>query len=261
MNIIITGTSSGIGFTLANYLMEKGNNVIGLSRRTPKNANFKTINCDITDKNQVINAINEIKTNFNSIDILISNAGMGMVGSIENTQEEEIIKLFKLNVVSCITLINEILPVMREQKFGKIINISSIGSEMGLPFRGFYSASKSALDKITEALRYEISNFNVQATVVHLGDIQTNIAESRVHSTVPKAYETIFQKVYNSMNSHVDDGITTSEVAEFIHQLTKKRVLKSHYYCGKFMQKISVSLKKFLPSNWFEKIIKKYSNL
>lgn len=95
-----------------------------------------------------------------------------MVGAVEDTTKEDIHKLFDLNLAGPIQMISAVMPYMREKRFGRIINVSSIGSEMGLPFRGFYSASKSALDKATEALRYEIKNWNVQATSLHLGDIK-----------------------------------------------------------------------------------------
>src|SRR5690606_39853200 len=84
-------------------------------------------------------------------------AGMGMVGAVEDSTKDDIWKLFNLNLVGAVQLMSAVLPAMRAQKNGQIINISSIGSEMGLPFRGFYSASKSALDKVTEAIRYEVS--------------------------------------------------------------------------------------------------------
>ena len=132
---------------------------------------------------------------------------------------------------------------------------------MGLPFRGFYSASKSALDKVTEAIRYEITPFNIQATSIHLGDIQTDIANNRLNSTVSIEYETTFKRVFQSMNQHVNQGKNPKEVAIFLDKLIHKKELKPHYYFGSFGQKSSILLKKFLPQTWFERIIKKYANL
>src|SRR5690606_14917136 len=97
---------------------------------------------DITDNTQVQNAIAEVLKTESRIDVLINNAGMGMVGAVEDSTQEEILKLFNLNLVGSVQMMTGVLPKMREQKMGQIINISSIGSEMGLPFRGFYSASK-----------------------------------------------------------------------------------------------------------------------
>lgn len=261
MNILITGTSSGVGLELAKYLSSKNHQVIGLSRKNPNSKEFQTIICDITNQEQVKNAFLEIKSHFNTIDVLINNAGAGMVGSIENTQSNEINKLFNLNFIAPIGLLNEVLPLMRKQNYGKVLMISSIGSEMGLPFRGFYSASKSALDKIVEALRYEVSNFNIQVASIHLGDVQTGIAESRIQSNVSSDYKKIFDKVLNSMNEHVNQGVTTNEVARFIETIITKKTLKAHYYFGKFGQKIAKTLKNILPYFIFEQIIKKYSGI
>lgn len=261
MTIIITGTSTGIGFALAEYFGKKGNTVFGLSRKNVESQYFKTIATDITDNLQVQNAISEILKTEKRIDVLINNAGMGMVGAVEDSSQDEILKLFNLNLVGSVQMMTAVLPKMREQKLGKIINVSSIGSEMGLPFRGFYSASKSALDKVTEAIRYEVSPWNIEVCTLHLGDIKTKIAENRVKTKVSEPYQKTFAKVYSLMNSHVDDGSEPSEVAAYIEKLLEKKSWKAHYYFGKFGQKIGVPLKWILPQNFYESLMRKYNNL
>ncbi len=259
--IIITGTSAGIGFALAEYFGKKGNKVYGLSRKNVESPYFTTIATDVTDNSAIDKAISEILIAEKKIDVLINNAGMGMVGPIENATQEEILKLFNLNLAGSVMMMSAVLPKMREQKSGKIINISSIGSEMGLPFRGFYSASKSAIDKVTEAIRYEVLPWNLQITSLHLGDIKTNIAENRLKTNVSDAYKSTFEKVYASMNEHVDKGSEPIEVAEFIEYLLQKNKLKPHYYFGVFGQKIGVYLKWILPQTWYENLMKKYNHL
>lgn len=261
MTIIITGTSTGIGFTLAEYFGKKGNKVYGLSRKNVESQYFTTISTDITDNLQVQNAISEILKTEDRIDVLINNAGMGMVGAVEDSNKNEILKLFNLNLVGSVQMMSAVLPKMREQKIGKIINISSIGSEMGLPFRGFYSASKSALDKVTEAIRYEVSPWNIDVCSLHLGDIKTNIAENRVKTKVSDPYKNVFDQVYTLMNSHVGDGTEPLEVAIYIEKLLEKNKWKAHYYFGKFGQKIGVPLKWILPQNWYENLMRKYNNI
>lgn len=261
MTIIITGTSAGIGFTLAEYLGKKGHTVFGLSRKNIESNYFKTIPTDITDNGQVENAIAEILKTNPRIDLLVNNAGMGMVGAVEDSSQEEILKLFNLNLVGSVQLMTAVLPKMREQKLGKIINISSIGSEMGLPFRGFYSASKSALDKVTEAIRYEVSPWNIQVCTLHLGDIKTNIAENRVKTKVSQPYQKTFDQVYALMNSHVDDGTEPLDVATYIEKLLDKKSWKAHYYFGKFGQKIAIPLKWILPQNFYENLMRKYNKM
>lgn len=261
MTIIITGTSAGIGFTLAEYFGKKGHKVFGLSRKSVESKYFKTIPTDITDNTQVQNAIAEVLKTESRIDVLINNAGMGMVGAVEDSTQEEILKLFNLNLVGSVQMMTGVLPKMREQKMGQIINISSIGSEMGLPFRGFYSASKSALDKVTEAIRYEVSPWNIQVCTLHLGDIKTNIAENRVKTKVSEPYQKTFNKVYSLMNAHVNDGTEPLEVAEYIDQLLAKKSWKAHFYFGKFGQKIGIPLKWILPQNFYENLMRKYNKM
>lgn len=259
--IIITGTSSGIGFTLAEYFGKKGHQVYGLSRKTVQSDYFTSIPTDITEVEQIKNAIATILQSEKKIDILINNAGMGMVGPVEDSTKEDIFKLFNLNLTGAVQMMSGVLPSMRAQKAGQIINISSIGSEMGLPFRGFYSASKSALDKVTEAIRYEVSEWNIQVCSLHLGDIKTKIAENRVKTKVSAPYEKIFAKIHDLMNSHVDDGTESLDVSIYIEKLISKPKWKAHYYFGKFGQKIGVPLKWILPQNVYENLMRKYNKL
>lgn len=261
MTIIITGTSTGIGFALAEFFGKKGHQVFGLSRKNVESSYFTTIPTDITDNAQVQNTVKEILKTEKRIDLLINNAGMGMVGAVEDSTQEEIIRLFNLNLVGSVQMMSAVLPTMREQKLGKIINISSIGSEMGLPFRGFYSASKSALDKVTEAIRYEVSPWNIDVCTLHLGDIKTKIAENRVKTKVSEPYQKTFEKIYAIMNSHVDEGTEPLEVAAYIETLLSKKSWKAHYYFGKFGQKIGVPLKWILPQNFYENLMRKYNKM
>lgn len=261
MTIIITGTSTGIGFALAEFFGKKGHQVYGLSRKNVESEFFQTIPTDITDNEKVVHAVSKILQKEKCIDLLINNAGMGMVGSVEDSSKEDILKLFNLNLVGSVQMMSAVLPQMRNQKTGKIINISSIGSEMGLPFRGFYSASKSALDKVTEAIRYEVSPWNIDVCTLHLGDIKTKIAENRVKTKVSEPYQKTFDKIYAIMNSHVDEGTEPLEIAAYIEKLLAKKTWKAHFYFGKFGQKIGVPLKWILPQNMYESLMRKYNKM
>ncbi len=246
MTIIITGTSAGIGLALAEHFGKLGHTVYGLSRKLTKSDYFTSIPTDITDAEQIAQTMSQIASKHPHIDLLINNAGMGMVGAVEDTRKEDILKLFNLNLVGAVQMMTAVLPSMRAQKKGRIINISSIGSEMGLPFRGFYSASKSALDKVTEAMRYEVSAWNIEVCSLHLGDIATNIADNRVNSV---------------MNAHVDEGTPPQQVAIYIDKLLQKKHWKAHYYFGHFGQRIGVPLKWFLPQKFYEKLMRKYNKM
>ena len=259
--IIITGSSSGIGYSLAEFFGKKGYSVYGFSRKEVRSAYFTTIPTDITDNEQVKASVAKVIEREGRIDILINNAGMGMVGAVEDATKDEISRLFHLNLIGAVQMISAVMPSMRAQRSGQIINISSIGSEMGLPFRGFYSASKSALDKVTEALRYEVAPWGVQVCALHLGDIKTNIADHRIRTSVSVPYESVFSKVYPLMNADVDKGIAPEAVAIYTEKLLAKRRWRAHYYFGKIGQKIGVPLKWLLPQNLYEWLMKKYSGL
>ena len=114
--IIITGASSGIGLALAEYFGKKGNKVYGLSRKTVSSDYFVSIATDITEKEQIDNAISEILKTETRIDVLVNNAGMGMVGSVEDSTKEDITKLFNLNLIGSVQMMTAVLPKMREQK-------------------------------------------------------------------------------------------------------------------------------------------------
>lgn len=259
--IIITGSSSGIGLSLAEHFARTGFTVYGLSRRAGTSALFTTIPTDITHEQQVLAAVEQITAKENRVDVLINNAGMGIVGAVEDTTREDILKVFQLNLVSAVQVMNAVLPVMRRQKAGQIINISSIGSEMGLPYRGFYSASKAALDKVTEAVRYEVAGWNIEICALHLGDIRTNIAESRVRTKVSEPYRPTFEKVYALMNAHVNSGTPAQDVAVYIAALLHKKNWKAHYYFGKTGQKIGVPLKWILPQRVYERLMRRYNQM
>lgn len=261
MNIIVTGASKGIGNAIATGLAREGHKVYGFSRSVLENSLFHGVSVDVTNSSQIENAVQEIIHKEGRIDVLINNAGVGMVGPVEDTTKSDVHRLFDVNLIGSVQMIAAVLPVMRRQRSGKILNISSIGSVMGLPFRGFYSASKAALDKVTEALRYEVRPWNIQAASLHLGDIKTDIAEGRIKTTISTDYEKVFNTVYTSMDSEVEKGFEPDRVAVYILKLLKKKTWKAHYYFGKFGQKIAVPLKWILPQLFFEKLMRKYSKI
>jgi short-subunit dehydrogenase len=150
-----------------------------------------------------------------------------------------------------------VLPAMRSQKSGLIINITSIAGYMGLPYRGIYSASKGALELITEALRMEVKSFGVHITNVAPGDFATNIAAGRFHAPLIKgsAYEIPYGTTLQMMNNHVDSGKNPNEMAEAIYKIIQTSNPKGHYKIGAFMQKFSIVLKRILPDKVYEKML------
>lgn len=263
--ICITGASSGIGKSMGDYLSEKGYTVFGSSRNPQNypNTKFPLFQLDVRDNNSVIQFIKEVSSKAERIDILVNNAGVGITGPIEETPEEEINGVFETNFYGPIRVIKAVLPLMRKQKNGLIINVTSIAAYMGLPYRGFYSASKSALEITTEALRMETKQFGIEFTNVAPGDFATNIASGRYH--VPLVDDSPYKKAYSDtldlMNSHVDSGKDPLEMAKAIHKIIETKRPKVRYKVGNFMQKFSVVLKSFLPGKTYEKMLMNHYKL
>ena len=156
-----------------------------------------------------------------------------------------------------------VLPQMRLQNAGLIINVTSIAGVMGLPFRGVYSASKSALSIMTESLRMEVKSFGIDVCTLAPGDYATDIALRRYHAPVVSnsPYQKIYQENLDTMDAHVDGGNSPQEIAVAIADIIEKGNSKVHYQVGPFMQKLSKTLKNILPSRIFEKLIMNHYKL
>jgi len=259
--IVITGSSSGIGETLANYFAGKGHTVYGLSRSRKDKIGFRHIATDVTNKENVLQSVQQIVNEAGRIDVLINNAGVGMLGAIEDVVKEDFDKLLNVNVYGVIYAMQAVLPLMRGQKSGHILNVSSIASNHGLPFRGYYSASKSAIDRITESVRLENQNTGIEIITVNFGDIKTPIAESRIQSTVSHFYKKNYDKLAKVIDEEVQHGLTPEKLIPVIEHLINSRNLKPHYNIGKGIQKFSVTLKRIIGQRRFEKLLAKYSKL
>jgi len=263
--VLITGGSSGIGKSIGEFLHRKGFVVYGTSRNPEKISNsvFPLVALDVRDKQSILNCINEIIQKSGRLDVVINNAGVGITGPIEEIPTEEIRNNFETNLFGPIEVMKAVLPQMREQKSGLIINITSIAGYMGLPYRGIYSASKGALELITEALRMEVKSFGIQITNVAPGDFATNIATGRYHAPVVKgsAYEIPYGNTLKEMDSHVDSGSNPNEMAEAIFAIIQTKNPKIHYKVGAFMQKFSIVLKRILPDTVYEKMLMNHYKL
>lgn len=258
--VLITGGSSGLGKSTGEYLVKKGCTVYGTSRDPDRFKNFDAftlIKLDVADKTSMERAVQTIIEKEGKIDVLINNAGVGITGPVEETPEEEILKAFDINFHGPLNLIKIVLPHMRNQNNGLIINITSIAGYMGLPYRGIYSATKGALELITEAMRMEIKDFGVKMTNIAPGDFATNIASGRYHAPVldTSPYKIPYKKCLEMMNEHVNSGDDPKLVAEMIYRVINTKKPKIHYKVGAFMQKFSIVLKRILPDRMYEKLL------
>lgn len=263
--VLITGGSSGIGKAIGEFLTEKGFIVYGTSRNPENFSNSKLslLQMDVKFKQSIDAAVYKIIQKENRLDILINNAGVGITGPIEEIPEFEIKSNFETNFFGPINVIKSVLPQMRKQGYGLIINITSIAGYMGLPYRGIYSASKGALEILTEAFRMELKEFNIEMTNVAPGDFATNIASGRYHAPVKNdsPYKKSYGKTLDLMNEHVDAGSDPIEMAEAIHKIINTKNPKTHYKVGEFMQKFSIVLKRILSDKAYEKLLMKHYKL
>jgi short-subunit dehydrogenase len=263
--IFITGASSGIGKAIGEFLHEKGYTVYGTSRNPEKVAGsvFPLVALDVRDPESISEAVAEVITKVGTIDVLINNAGVGITGPLEEIPAKEIRNNFETNLFGPIEMMKAILPQMRAQKSGLIINVTSIAGYMGLPYRSVYSASKGALELISEALRMEVKGFGITISTVAPGDFATNIAAGRYHAPVVKGspYETVYGKTLNEMNTHIDAGSNPLEMAEAVYAIMKTPNPNVHYKVGAFMQKFSIVLKRALPDKVYEKLLMKHYKL
>ena len=257
--VLITGGSSGIGKSVGEFLQIRGFKVYGTSRN-PGNypdSLFPILTLDVTKPETISSCVSELLKKESHIDVLVNNAGAGITGPLEEIPDSEIKRNFETNFFGPINVIKAVLPTMRGQNSGLIINVTSIASYMGLPYRGIYSASKGALGLVTEAFRMELKDFNIQMTNVAPGDFATNIASGRYHapSLESSPYKTPYGDTLKMMDAHVDEGSDPEQMAKAVFKIISTKNPKVHYKVGAFMQKFSVFLKCILPDKVYERLL------
>ena len=263
--IFITGASSGIGKATGEYLTDKKYRVFGTSRNPNriKDSKFPLIKMDVNDTESIRAAISEVIAQTERIDVLINNAGVGITGPIEETPETEIENAFGTNLFGPINVIKAVLPQMRKQGSGHILNITSIAGYMGLPYRGIYSATKAALEITIEAMRMETLQFGIKMTNVAPGDFATNIAAGRYHAPVLESspYKKAYSNTLELMDKHVEGGENPLKMAEVVYKIINTSNPKIHYRVGAPMQKFSIVLKRILPDKVYENLLLKHYKL
>ncbi|RZK77974.1 MAG: SDR family oxidoreductase [Pedobacter sp.] len=256
--VLITGASTGLGETIANYLVRQGYTVYGTSRSIEGQAkSFHTLNMDVCSDNSIQDAIQRIIEEQGRIDVLVNNAGLAIAGPVESLPLAEVQRVFDTNVMGTLRTIQAVLPSMREHRSGLIINISSIAAEAGLPFRGGYCASKAAVDRLTEALRFEVAKFGIQACYVQPGGTKTDINKNRLKVSLPfdSVYKETFDQTYELIDESVSQGINADVFGPLINEIIQSSQVDRVYRVGKKLEKFSVVLKKILPTAIYERMI------
>lgn len=248
---IVTGASSGIGKSEKLRLEEAGYKVYNFSRHNADGGtNF--IETDVTDRESVFAAVDKVISAEGRIDLLVNNAGFGIAGAIETTPIELAKRQLEVNFFGAVNCTQAVLPIMREQKRGRIINTSSVAAIFSIPFQTFYSCSKAAINSFTSALRNEVKAFGVTACAVMPGDIKTGFTDNRV-KTDGGVYENQERSI-KVMERDEINGMSPDKVAKLVVKLAKKKRVSTLYTVG-FKYKFLVFLSRFFSHAFCDKVV------
>lgn len=260
--ILITGGSSGLGRSMCERLTATGHRVYGTGRQVKgleKQNAYTMVGMDVTDAPSVLRAVDAVLADAGRIDVLINNAGLGIQGPVEDIDPELAHRLMDTNVYGPHRVMRAVLPAMRAQGNGLIINISSIAANFGLPYRGFYSASKAALDRLSEALSTEVARFGIQVVTVQPGEFNTNIASARLRpQVISEANRPGYEKAMAVLGGSMHYSRDPDELARVVARIIADPKPKSVYRVAEGVQKLSVLLKKVLPGRMFERMVRKH---
>lgn len=240
----ITGCSSGFGKEIARKALETGANVVITARDLNDLSEFKKdfpekallLNLDVTHSQQIKDAIAETIKQFNRIDVLVNNAGYGIVGAIEEIPEEEARKIFDTNFYASLNLIRTVLPYMRKQKSGHIVNISCAGGIISTPFLGIYNASKFALEGMSEALAQELEPMGIHVTLIESGPMRTHFLDhAKMRFNAIEDYNEQRTILFNTLERYKGNQPGDPEkIAQTILNVVANPVPPLHLPLGKF---------------------------
>lgn len=259
--IIITGASSGFGKAIAERLAEHGHSVYGICRREMNHKLIHYYQGDIRDVERMGILAKEIYEKEGHIDVLINNAGMGLGGALELTSWEEIKLQMETNFYGCVNVCQQVLPYMRKQRNGRIINFSSIAGIEGIPYQGFYSCSKFAIEGFSETLAAEVRRFGIRVSIVEPGDFATGFTAVRVNSEATLKnpdYGPVFSRVRERFEKEEIGGLKPEYMAKKVEQIVNARRPKLRYCVANLEQHLSVILKRVIPGNWNVAILRSY---
>ena len=270
--ILITGASSGLGKAMCEEFAKAGNRVIGTSRNISGNnetihidecVSYEMINLDVTDEESCNKAVNYVVNNEGRIDLLVNNAGFGIAGSLELTDEEEMRSQIDTNFFGAFRMYRAVIPYMRKQQSGRIINVSSVASVVPIPFQSLYSAGKAALDSLSQSADMEVRRFGIKSVTVRFGDMKTGFTRNRVKTkgTIydelsSRTYTERFEHSLKTMERDEQNGHSPQFGAKLIVKISDKKKPKPIYVC-RFDYKLLVILRRLLPVRLTDYVISK----
>ena len=264
--VLITGSSSGFGKLIAKKLSNFGYKVYGTCRNSEKYKKpkkYKLLSCDVTNSLDLKRIVKSITDKENKIDILINNAGIGFTGPIEEISTENLIKTFETNLFGHIKLIQSVIPIMRKNKSGLIINITSIAAYNSIPYVGVYSSTKASLKIIGESLNMELKPFGIKVVNIAPGDYKTNAIDNRNDTKIDinSPYYNSYSSLINKWDSNMKESRDPNEISNLVFKVINTPNPKINYIIGGFLQKISIKLRKILPEKIYQKLIMNHYKL
>ncbi|NLG89441.1 MAG: SDR family oxidoreductase [Clostridiaceae bacterium] len=265
--ILVTGASSGLGLAVARHLSDIGHTVYAGARsfgveRTETSAGLHEIYLDVNEPSSIESFVKTAIQNEGRIDVLINCAAVLVLGSVEDTSVEEYEKVINTNLFGTIRMCKAVIPYMREQRSGYIINFSSITGLLAIPFQSAYTSSKFAIEGFTEALSMEVKDYGIKAVLIEPTDHRSGSQKYRQHALRAdydsSPYRDLFLTVTEKIDYDESHGSDPDQLAKFVAKIIQKRNPRLRYKSGKFDQKLSVLLKRILPGRVFESIIFSY---
>ena len=259
---LVTGASSGIGLVTAQALVKAGYRVFGTSRKPVANPQGVTmLICDVTDEASVQVLVTEIVQQAGSIDLVVNNAGIGLLGGAEESSIAQAQRLYDVNVFGVSRVVNAVLPIMRKQKCGRIVNMSSILGMIPSPFNAFYASTKHAIEGYSESLDHEVRAFGIRVVLVQPGVTRTSFEENLTRADQPlPVYAAERARSENLMRKWVEEGDAPQIVADMVVKAATAKNPKLRYSAG--MQSRQVSwLRRFMPERFVDSILRKVNGL
>ena len=262
--ILITGASSGMGKESAKALIQQGHIVYTVARRIENMQDLKTlgghpIQMDVTKESDVDNVINTIIAEQGKIDVLWNNAGFGLYGSIEDVALDEARKQMEVNVFGMAAMTQKVVPYMRKQKSGTIINTSSMGGKMYFPMGAWYHASKHAVEGLSDCLRLELKPFNIKVVILEPGFIATEFGSVLLNGfekiRKDSAYKSIMDKIIEGTKKSEQGGNSSPQViSDAILKIVSSKNPKTRYKVGKF-SRLMPWMRIYLGDKLFDSIV------
>jgi len=260
---LVTGASSGIGHATAKVLQQSGFRVFGTSRRVVAEFSdgITMLACDVTDDASVATLVEDVLAKAGRIDLLVNNAGIGLLGAAEESSTTQAQALFDVNVFGVIRVTNAVLPVMRRQGKGRIVNLSSVLGLIPAPYSALYASTKHAIEGYSESLDHELRSLGIRVVLVEPAYTRTSFEENIVRPDQSLAvYDTARAGMNVTLQKAIETGDAPEIVAKTILEAATVPMPKRRYAAGKMARQVSF-LRRFVPESVFDKSLRKQNNL